>query len=77
VSEAWLKVKAERVVHRMAYALPLEVGLQLVALRHLDSVLMKDVVVSRIDPRWADRWMPAEGGCVPCRIPAARIAPAS
>src|SRR5829696_7232050 len=75
VREAGLEVERQWIVDGVTYPLLLEMGLQLIPLGHTNGVLMKDVVIRRIDRGGADRWVTGKRLCVACRIPLPGLIP--
>ena len=75
MGEARLEVECQWIVDGVTYALPLEMSLQLIPLGDANGVLMKDVVVGRIDRRGTDRRVASERLGVACRIPLPGLIP--
>src|SRR6476469_398653 len=73
--KAGLEVECKWIVNGVTDALPLEMSLQLIPLGDANGVLMKDVVVGRIDRRGTDRRVASERLGVACRIPLSRLIP--
>jgi hypothetical protein len=68
VREAGLEVKGQRIINGVANSSTLQMSLQLIALRYLDGVLVKDVLIGRIGARRAHSRIPLERSIVAQRI---------